>query len=469
MSDILRWSAVETVARLRARTISAAEVCAAHLAHMEAVNPAVNAVVDQVPDAMARAEAIDRGHIAPGLLHGAPITTKINADQAGLATTNGLPVQAGNLAPDHSAVVSNLMDAGAVVIGRTNTPEMSLRWCTSNPLHGVTLNPWGAAITPGGSSGGASASLAAGIGVLAHGNDLGGSVRYPAHCCGLVGLRPSLGRVPAFNPSAPEERPPMTMLMSVQGPLGRSVADVALGLAAMRGFSPDDPMWSAAPQWGGSGAPVRRVGVVTAGFDTAPAAEVADAVTRASGAAEAAGLEVVEVSLPQAERCADLWGQLLFTETEGFYAEFIAAHGSDALQRWLAAFQGYFTTLDLQGYMQAIAERGAHQRAWAHLFADVDALIMPVSLIPPFDNDLDFRDPSAGPTIIDAQKPLYVVNFLGLPACALPTHVAGGVPQGVQVVGPMHDDMRVLEVAAMLETQLGSILDQIPAQFRMPR
>jgi len=301
--------------------------------------------------------------------------------------------------------------------------------------------------------------------VLAHGNVLGGSVRYPAHCCGLVGHRPSLGRVPAFNPSAPGERPPMTMLMSVQGPLARSVADARLGLAAMRGFSVDDPMWSPAPGWGGPSG-TGRIGIGT-GFSTAPAPEVADAVARAAKAAEAAGYEVVEVELPAVERVAELWGQMLFTETEAFYHDFIRANGSDNLQRWLQAFQDYFQLLDLPGYMHGFAERGAHQRAWAHMFADVDALILPVSQISAFENDLDFKDPSAGPGIIDAQKPLYVVNFLGLPACALPTHVAGGIPQGVQIVGPMHADDAVLDVAEALEASLGGVLGQMPAAYRV--
>jgi len=143
MSEILTWSAVETVARLRAKTVSAAEVCVAHLARLEAVDPALNAIADRVPDAMARAEAIDQGEMVPGLMHGAPI----NTDQEGLVNTNGLPIQADNVAPGHSAAIGNLMEAGAVVVGPTNTPEISLRWCTSNPLHGVTRNPWDMSIT----------------------------------------------------------------------------------------------------------------------------------------------------------------------------------------------------------------------------------------------------------------------------------------------------------------------------------
>src|SRR5205823_4841830 len=135
----------------------------------------------------------------------------------------------------------------AVTVGRTNTPAFSLRWHTDNELRGRTFNPWHRAHTPGGSSGGAAAALAAGIAPLAHGNDLGGSIRYPAYCCGVAGIRPTLGRVPAYNQTAAEERPPGTQLMSVQGPLARRVRDVRLGLAAMSARDPRDPWWAPAP------------------------------------------------------------------------------------------------------------------------------------------------------------------------------------------------------------------------------
>ena len=142
------------------------------------------------------------------------------------------------VAPEDAPVVRNLRNAGAIVIGLTNTPEFSLRGFTDNPLHGLTHNPWDPAITCGGSSGGAAASVVLGIGAIAHGNDIGGSLRWPAHCTGIATIRPTLGRVPAFDPSAPAERPLLAQLMSVQGPLAREVRDVRLGLAAMSARDP---------------------------------------------------------------------------------------------------------------------------------------------------------------------------------------------------------------------------------------
>src|SRR5215203_2930111 len=141
-----------------------------------------------------------------------------DAAQRGLPTSNGVLAFRDVVAVEDSPVVANLRRAGAVIMGRTNTPAFSWRWFTDNALHGRTLNPWDAGVTPGGSSGGASAAVAAGIGAIAHGNDIGGSVRYPAYACGVAGLRPSAGRIPAFNPSAAAERPLSSQVLSAQGP-----------------------------------------------------------------------------------------------------------------------------------------------------------------------------------------------------------------------------------------------------------
>lgn len=467
MSEIIGWTAVETVKRLKARDVSAEEVCAAHLERSAAVNPSLNAIVDDVPDALDQARAIDAGTRAPGILHGAPITTKINTDQTGLVATNGLPSLAENIAPADAPVVANLKAAGAVIVGRTNTPEFSLRWFSSNPIHGTTLNPWDHNATPGGSSGGASAALAAGIGVIAHGNDLGGSVRYPAYCCGLAGLRPSLGRIPAFNPTAPAERAPMTAAMSVQGPLGRCVADVQLGLDAMRRFRAEDPSWSAATANGRKrqDGPL-RMAFLHEPFETATHAALQDAVARTEAAARAAGIEIVEAALPMAEDAALLWGRLLATELIVTSEESMRDTGSQDVLTWLDALKAPFGAFDLAGYMTGIAQRTTIQRAWAQMFETVDFVVMPTSLQPPFENDQDFKRPDTAADIIAAQKPLYVINLLGLPALALPTHVADGLPVGVQIVGPMHDDDAVLAAGALLELELGSVLRQMPERYR---
>ncbi len=154
----------------------------------------------------ARIGPTSRSTAALGILHGVPVTIKINVDYAGRPTTNGVKAFAFTNAEEDSVSVANLRKAGAVIMGRTNVPGFSTRYFTDNDLHGRTLNPWDASRTPGGSSGGAAAAVAAGIGPIGHGNDRAGSVRYPAYACGVTGLRPSLGRVPDFNPSAAEER-----------------------------------------------------------------------------------------------------------------------------------------------------------------------------------------------------------------------------------------------------------------------
>ena len=189
-TDIWRLSATELTALTRTGEISAEAAVQSSIDRMNAVNPALNAVVEDLStEALERAQELDKaraGGAATGPLHGVPVTIKINVDQAGHATSNGVTALKDLIAPADAPVVENLKKAGAVVIGRTNTPEFSFRADTDNPLHGRTHNPWGAHISPGGSSGGAGASVMAGIGALGHGNDIGGSLRFPAAanmCC----------------------------------------------------------------------------------------------------------------------------------------------------------------------------------------------------------------------------------------------------------------------------------------------
>ena len=249
--EIWRWDATRMARAIARREISSREAVSACLERMAAVNPRLNAVtVDLGAAAGAAADradaAVARGD-ALGPLHGVPVTIKENIDQAGCATTNGVVAFRNLIAQEDSPVVANWTAAGAVIVGRTNTPAFSFRLDTDNELRGRTWNPWSREHTPGGSSGGAAASVAAGVTPLAHGNDIAGSIRYPAYACGLVGLRPSFGRVPAFNPSGGGERSMSSQMMSVQGPLARTVRDVRLALAAMAAHDPRDPWWVPAP------------------------------------------------------------------------------------------------------------------------------------------------------------------------------------------------------------------------------
>src|ERR1041384_2978118 len=203
MQDLWRLSAAELASLIRSKKVSAKEAAAAGLARLDAVNPKIFAVVDHRPeDVLGQAAAVDaaigRGEDR-GPLAGVPVTVKVNIDQEGVATTNGLKLQRDTVAKSNNPVVDNLRKSGAVILGRTNCPAFSYRWFTSNLIHGDTRNPRDPSITPGGSSGGAGAAVAAGIGAIAHGTDIAGSIRYPAYACGVHGLRPTFGRIPNVN------------------------------------------------------------------------------------------------------------------------------------------------------------------------------------------------------------------------------------------------------------------------------
>src|SRR5215468_6569846 len=248
MSEPLWQSnAVDIAAGIAERRVSCSEVMLSVVDRIREVNPNLNAIVIDLTDqALAEAAAADRAlatGAGPGPLFGVPVTIKVNIDQEGQPTTNGLAAFANFIAPDDSPLVRNLRRAGAIIVGRTNTPELSMRVTTVNPLHGRTHNPWHPDASPGGSSGGAGVAAAAGFGPIHHGNDIGGSLRFPAFTNGVTTVKPTPGRVPAFNPSATAERGPAAQLMSVQGVIARTVADVRLATRVMTGGDPRDPWW----------------------------------------------------------------------------------------------------------------------------------------------------------------------------------------------------------------------------------
>ena len=244
-------SATELIDGYERGDFTCAEVMADVVERIRAVNPQVNAIVVDLGDAARpppRPPTSPGGRPAPlGPLHGVPVTIKQNLDVEGQPTPNGLPALAGTIAPADSAVVANLRRAGAIFVGRTNVPELSMRFTTSNPIDGPTRNPWHPDASPGGSSGGAGAATAAGFGPIHHGNDIAGSLRVPAWCNGVTTIKPSQGRLPAYNPTATAERGLLSSLMSAQGVLARTVADVRLATRAMAARDPRDPLWLPVP------------------------------------------------------------------------------------------------------------------------------------------------------------------------------------------------------------------------------
>jgi amidase len=244
--DLWRWSATSLRDAIRRGEVSATEVVTAHLERCDDVNSSINALISvSAEEALATARELDARPQADrdAPLHGVPVSIKDNTDQAGHVTTCGIVAASGNVAKEDASVVAALRSSGAVFVGRSNLPAWGLRWFSENDLFGRTLNPWTTEHTPGGSSGGAAAAVAAGIVPIAHANDIGGSIRYPAAVCGVTGIRPTAGLVPKWSaPSLVSAAPSIAeTLMAVEGPIARHVKDLRIGLEAMSAHDPRDP------------------------------------------------------------------------------------------------------------------------------------------------------------------------------------------------------------------------------------
>jgi amidase len=447
MEGLWRLSAKELAALVKSKKVSAREAALAALARLEAVNPSINAVVDHRPeDVLAQAAAVDaaisRGEDA-GALAGVPVTVKVNIDQAGFATTNGLKLQRDAIARTNSPVVDNLRKAGAVILGRTNCPAFSYRWFTTNLIHGDTKNPRDPAITPGGSSGGAGAAVAAGIGHIAHGTDIAGSIRYPAYACGVHGLRPTVGRVAAFNAALPE-RSIGPQISAVSGPLARTIGDLRIALAAMSAPDMRDPWWVPAPLEGPAMPKRAALCLQPDGLDSV--AEVKAAVADAAKRLERAGWVVEEITAtPPLREAAELQTKLWIGD--GYEAQLEAAEreGDPGALACLRGNRAKVFPFDAMTLSKVLTRRATLAREWLQFFETYSVLLMPVSGELPFPDGLDMRDEASFARVWRAQLTQIAIPFMGLPALTVSTGLVGRVPVGVQVVsGRFREDLCLL-------------------------
>jgi amidase len=447
MQDLWRLSAADLAALIRSKKISAKEAASAALARLDAVNPAINAVVDHRPaDVLAQAESVDAAiarNEDPGLLAGVPVTVKVNIDQQGFATTNGLKLQRDVIATTNSPVIDNLRKSGAVILGRTNCPAFSYRWFTTNLVHGDTRNPRDPGITPGGSSGGAGAAVAAGIGHIAHGTDIAGSIRYPAYACGVHGLRPTVGRIPAFNASLPE-RTIGPQSSAVSGPLARSIGDLRIALAAMSGKDVRDPWWVPAPLEGPPMPKRAALCLQPDGLETV--AEVKAAVADAGKRLERAGWTVDEIAdTPPLREPAELQTKLWLGDS---YEAQLAAAEREGDPGALACLRGNKTKVfpfDAAAFSQTLTRRATLSRQWLQFFETYSVLLLPVSGELPFPDGLDMRDEASFARVWRAQLAQIAIPFMGLPGLTVSTGLVGRVPVGVQVVsGRFREDLCLL-------------------------
>src|SRR5471030_878697 len=465
--DLWQLDATDLARLIRTGQASAREAIDSVFARLHKVNPAINAVVRVLEEeARAAAETADaarsRGHVLSPL-HGVPVTIKINVDVTGQATDNGVVPLKDFIAREDSPVVANLKHAGAIIIGRTNAPAFSMRIFSDNALHGRTLNPRDPSVTPGGSSGGAGAATATGIGAIAHGNDIGCSVRIPAYCNGVVGLRPGFARIPAFNPSSVNAgRAIGAVLMAVQGPHTRTVRDARLALEVMSRGDRRDWRWNDVPMQGPPPARPIRVALVPEfpGSKTHPAQ--AAAVRQAGKHLQAAGYVVDEMLPPDAARGPDLWHAIIGTESEaGLWPTMQKVGDPDgiaAMRSWLDLLK----TVKLPSYMAALTEREGMVYRWIVFMQQWPLLIMPtLADLPPkqvMDTTVEGQR-----AIFDSMRLVLMAPLLGLPGLAVPVGRHGKLRTGVQIMSMRNREDLCLDAGEVIEAAEGVVKPVDPA------
>ena len=455
--DLCFTPAVELAGLLQSRRLSARELLDAFLHRIERFNPRLNAIITlaeerAVAEAAAADESAARGDLL-GALHGLPIAIKDLAETAGIRTTYGSPLFAKYVPHADAPHVALLRKAGAIIVGKTNTPEFGAGSQTFNTVFGATRNPWNTALTPGGSSGGAAAAVAAGLLPFADGSDLAASVRNPAAMCSLVGLRTTPGLIPSggdvFNP------------LPVIGPIARSAADAALLLAGMRGDDPGLPL--ARPEAGNDGSAALVDGV--AGLRVAWSAdlgglpvepEVAQVLARAAAALEAAGAVVVEAE-PRLSDADEVFQVLRGVMMAGGYGALLAT-ARDQLKDTL------IWNIELGLALTGPQVAAAHQRHAAiftrtkAFLRDYDVLAAATVQVAPFPVEQQWVTSIDGvpqQTYIDWLRSCSRITVTGHPAVSVPAgFTADGLPVGLQLVGRYGADDYLLRVAGAVAAVL---------------
>jgi amidase len=440
------------------RELSATEVVSAHLERIEQVNPRVNAIITLVPErALADAAALDAAAAdgrPAGLLQGLPVAVKDLVDTAGIRTTYGSPIYAHHVPAEDALIVERLRSAGAIVVGKSNTPEFGAGSHTFNEVFGATCNPYDLGRSAGGSSGGAAAALAAGMVPIADGSDLGGSLRNPASFCNVVGLRPTPGRVPA--PDLSDGWSPMSQL----GPMARNVGDLALLLAAIAGPDPRAPLALDEAFPAAVDVPASLAGVRVAWSETVDGLPVEPAVTAALRDARAAlvdaGADVVdhEPDLAGADEVFETYRSLAFGHG---HAEEARAH-AELIKEEVLADVRRGRALSVDDIMRAADLRTQLFHRTSALLQRFDLLALPTVQVVPFDVGLRWPADVAGVAMeryYTWMRSCSRITSTTLPALSLPAgFTRNGLPVGLQLVGRFRGEGRLLSLAAALEARL---------------
>ena len=448
--ELTRMPAHELAGRIRAREVSPVEAAEAYLRRVEGVNPALNAVVTLAPDALERAreaEAAVVGGGTLGALHGVPLTVKDTVDVRALRATCGSRVRAEYVAEEDAPAVARLRAAGAVILGKTNCPEFALDYTSENPVFGRTNNPHDLERTPGGSSGGCAAAVAACMTAGSLGSDLAGSIRIPAHFCGVAGLKPTAGRVPGGG-----QLPPASGLHSLGatlGPLARAVEDLRLFYGVLSGESASRETLKGT-----------RAAFYVDDGSTAVTGDTHEAVRRAARALTDAGLEVSEEVPPGVGRATELWLSLFEYATQRFVRNVYAGREGEAgrAARVILERAGRWGEPPLEKVLAAWEERDRARQTLLVWMERTPLFVAPVGAVPAFRHEefgrVEFE--GRGVSTFHAFSYSHAANVFNLPAVCVPAgRTAAGLPVGVQVVGRPHEEWRVLAAAEAIEEALG--------------
>jgi amidase len=450
-------TARDQAAAVRRREISARELLELHLGRIEERNPELNAIVSLDPE-RARASAAEADSVLAsgaevGPLHGLPFAFKDTHAVAGWRTTYGSPLFRDHVPDQDELLVERVRRAGVVVVGKTNVPEFAAGSHTFNTVFGTTLNPVDPTRSAGGSSGGAASALAAGMVPLADGSDMGGSLRNPASFCGVVGLRPSLGRVPEWP------HPNQWETTSVGGPMARNVGDLALLLSVLAGPDPraplalGDPGSSFAPPLSGSLSGLR----VALSVDLGGAFEVDDEVASIVSSS-ASVFPSVTSAHPDLSLADDTFRTLRAWHFQARFGTQLASH-PDAFKQSLADNIRAGESLTGADVARAYHQRTLLSERMREFFSSYDVLVLPVSQVPPFPADQEFPTEINGrpmSSYLDWMRAAYFITATGCPAISVPFgHTASGLPVGIQLVAAHGRDRFLLEVAAAVEEAVG--------------
>src|SRR5437870_1905523 len=459
--ELTTKTATELASLIRSREVSPVEVIDAHLRRIESINPSLNAIVTLAEDAIDHARAADsalsKGETA-GPLHGVPFTVKDTIDTQGLRTTSGTQIRAHHVPERDAPVVARLKAAGAIILGKTNTPEMAVPYETDNPVFGRTNNPYDLKLTPGGSSGGEAASIAACLAPAGVGSDLSGSIRVPAHFCGIAGLKPTTGRVP-MDGHTPEVIGALSLGACI-GPMARTVEDLELLFDCMADSIPSARTDRVATLPGLQLAFYTYDGVIAVTKETERAVEAAARVL------EEAGLRIKEECPPGVTHGSRLWVELFsyvaFQQLVQFYHGRRREAGSQIsalLRKMHVESNELKDKIDVaETRAKAVIEREHLREQLLSWMKTTPLILAPVGATPAFEHGKQ-RVKIAGQSIsvFSAFGYSQTFNVFGLPSVAVPAgRSPEGLPIGVQIIGQPFEERTVLAAAKLIEEALGS-------------